>query len=140
MGTGPARLIPTVAVSEARGTLIAAEQFTHVPFDIARIFLVSDVPAGELRGAHAHFRGEQFLICVSGSIDAVADDGETRTVYHLDSPTQGLYLPAFTWGGQLNHSPDAVLLVLASEPYDDADYIHDYDEFSALLAERRASA
>lgn len=126
------KLIPITAVSEARGTLIAAEALAQVPFAISRFFVVTGVPQGERRGEHAHHRCEQFLVCLQGSVDAVAETSETRDVFQLDTPTQGLYIPPMTWGGQFNHSPDAILLVLASEPFDVEDYIHDYDIFRSL--------
>ena len=133
-------LIPITSILQERGTLVAAEAFTQVPFAIARVFVVADVPHGERRGEHAHRRCEQFLVCVRGSLDAVADTGASRQIFHLDSPAHGLYLPPLTWGGQLNHSPDAILLVLASEPFDADDYIHDYESFLEVVTGNEVSA
>jgi UDP-2-acetamido-3-amino-2,3-dideoxy-glucuronate N-acetyltransferase len=119
---------------DAKGSLVVAEVEDQLPFDVQRIFVISSVPEGEPRGIHAHRECQQFLICVAGSVKAMVDDGETRHVYALDRPSIGLYMPALTWGTQYDYSPDAVLVVLASLPYDAADYVHDYDEFIALLA------
>lgn len=130
------RLLPTTLVTEPRGTLLAIEAGTEVPFEIRRTFIVSGVPAGEERGVHAHHDCEQFLVCLQGSLSAIADTGHSREIFELSSPSVGLYMPSLTWGTQFNHSPDCVLLVLASARYDRADYINDYDEFLREVAAR----
>jgi acetyltransferase-like isoleucine patch superfamily enzyme len=117
---------------DLRGSLVAAEMATDVPFGVQRFFVVYDVPSVEARGAHGHRKCEQFLVCLRGSVRAIVDDGRQREEFLLDSPDIGLYMPAMTWGTQYSYSPDAVLLVLASLPYDDADYIREYDEFLRL--------
>lgn len=114
------------------GSLIVAELGAGLPFVARRIFTLLEIPPGEARGTHAHRRCEQFLVCMKGSVTAVVDDGTRREEIVLDSPTKGLYMPALTWGTQYAYSPDALLLVLASDPYDADDYIHDYDEFRVL--------
>ena len=110
----------------------------QLPFPAERFFFVSKVPEGEPRGIHAHKQCHQFLVCVAGSVKAMVDDGDTRLVVTLDRPTVGLHMPPLTWGAQYDYSPDAVLLVLASHPYDADDYIHDYDEFMTYVSEHRA--
>ncbi len=130
----PAGLVELKAVVDAKGSLVVAEIADQLPFSAARVFVISGVPEGEPRGIHAHRRCEQFLICVNGSVKAMVDDGDRRRVLTLDRPSLGLYMPALTWGTQYDYSPDAVLVVLASHPYDAGDYIHDYDEFVALAA------
>lgn len=127
------RLITTNFINETRGSLLALEAFETVPFAIARAFIVSNVPAGEPRGVHAHRQCEQFLVCLQGSVSALAETGSSRETFELSTPQHGLYLPPYTWGTQSNHSTDAILLVLASEPYDPNDYIHDHDEFLELV-------
>lgn len=122
-------------VVDSRGSLVVAEVEAQLPFRAARIFVVSDVPEGEPRGIHAHKVCEQFLICVRGSVKAMVDDGDRRRVVALDRTSMGLYMPALTWGTQYDYSDDAVLVVLASHPYDAADYIHNYDEFLAAVAD-----
>jgi dTDP-4-dehydrorhamnose 3,5-epimerase-like enzyme len=91
------------------------------------------VPGREVRGAHAHRECEQFLICVHGSVRVAVDDGENRAEVTLSDPTEGIYVPPLVWASQFRYSPDAVLLVLASHPYDAADYIRDYGEFLAAV-------
>ncbi len=127
-------------VADMRGSLTVMEMEDSVPFAVRRSFLVYDVPSEEIRGEHAHRRCAQFLVVVKGRVHAVADDGSRREEFILDRPTLGLYLPPMTWGVQYKYSPDAVLLVLASEHYDAEDYIRDYEEFlqaSAVLSGAR---
>lgn len=121
-------------VQDIRGNLTAGEVPRHVPFAPRRYFLVHDVPSGETRGAHAHRTCEQYLLCVAGACSVVVDDGRTRMELRLDSPCIGLYIPKMVWAIQYKYSRDAVLLVLASHPYDSADYIRDYDDYLAALA------
>jgi UDP-2-acetamido-3-amino-2,3-dideoxy-glucuronate N-acetyltransferase len=116
-----------------RGALTVAEIRQHIPFAIERLFLVYDVPGTDVRGEHAHRKLHQFLICARGSCSVLVDDGEHRHEYLLDSPTCGLYVPPMIWSVQHRHSRDALLLVLASAPYDPADYIRDYDTFRQLV-------
>jgi dTDP-4-dehydrorhamnose 3,5-epimerase-like enzyme len=126
--------------TDMRGALAAAEVGREIPFTPKRWFLVYGVPSAETRGQHAHRRCDQLLIAVSGSVLVVVDDGHERQQFRLDQPTLGLYLPAMTWGIQYGYSTDAVLLVLASEPYDPADYIRDYAEFLSLARGRDGSS
>jgi acetyltransferase-like isoleucine patch superfamily enzyme/dTDP-4-dehydrorhamnose 3,5-epimerase-like enzyme len=118
-------------VKDLRGNLSVGEFPTDLPFAPKRYFLVFDVPSAEGRGGHAHRRCHQFVVCVKGSCSVVVDDGREREEVRLDAPNLGLHLPPMTWGIQYKYSSDAVLLVFASEPYDPADYIRDYDSFLA---------
>lgn len=127
-------LIELTSIRADNGALIVGEHPSQLPFAVERIFTLFDIPEGEVRGTHAHRVCEQFLICQRGSVTAVVDDGVHREEVVLDQPHLGLYMPALTWGTQYRYSPDAVLLVLASDGYDADDYIHDYDEFKALSA------
>lgn len=126
-------------VADMRGSLTVMEMQHGVPFTARRSFLVYDVPSEEIRGEHAHRRCAQFLVAVKGRVHAVADDGISREEFVLDRPTLGLYLPPMTWGVQYRYSPDAVLLVLASEHYEPQDYIRDYEEFLRASAARPAT-
>lgn len=114
---------------DIRGSLVAGENLPFVP---RRFFTVFDVPSAETRGSHAHRVCEQYLICLRGAVSAIVDDGNRREEIRLDRPDFALYMPALTWGTQYRYTPDAVLLVLASDPYDNNDYIRDYDEFLKL--------
>lgn len=117
---------------DLRGSLTVAEFERHVPFVPRRCFMVYQVPGKDVRGEHAHRVCHQFLICVAGSVHVVVDDGREREQFVLGSPSLGLHLPPMVWGIQYKYSTDAVLMVLASEPYDAEDYIRDYGEFVRL--------
>ena len=104
-----------------------------MPFSPQRYFLVFDVPGKEVRGEHAHRASHQFLVCARGSLNVVVDDGVNTEEVRLDRPDLGLHIPPLVWAVQYKYSADAVLLVLASDPYDPADYIRDYDEFLSVV-------
>jgi len=129
-----ARLVELKSIVADNGSLVIGERPGELPFTVERIFTLFDIPEGEVRGTHAHRHCEQFLVCLRGSVAARVDDGVNQAEVLLDRPSLGLYMPALTWGTQYKYSPDAVLVVLASDPYDADDYIHDYDEFVALSA------
>ena len=115
--------------ADLRGSLSAGEIERDVPFAVKRYFLVFDVPTSETRGEHAHIHCKQFLVAVRGCIRVVVDDGQVRQEFALEQPDRGLYIPPMVWGIQYRYTPDAVLLVLASEHYDASDYIRHYDQF-----------
>jgi acetyltransferase-like isoleucine patch superfamily enzyme/dTDP-4-dehydrorhamnose 3,5-epimerase-like enzyme len=116
-------------VDDMRGALAVAEFGNDLPFVPVRCFTVFDVPSQETRGEHAHRRCHQFLVCVHGSVQVLADDGERREEFLLDAPELGIHLPPMIWGTQYRYSRDAVLMVFASMPYEAEDYIRTYDEF-----------
>jgi UDP-2-acetamido-3-amino-2,3-dideoxy-glucuronate N-acetyltransferase len=124
-------------VRDLRGSLVAGEVGDSLPFVPQRYFMVFDVPGVDVRGEHAHRECHQFLVCVSGEMHVVADDGEHRQEFVLDHQRRGVYLPPMTWGIQYRYSPGSTLLVLASHPYDADDYIRDYDEFLRAVAAHR---
>lgn len=116
--------------SDLRGSLAAGELPSEgIPFAPQRWFLVYGVPSREIRGEHAHRVCHQFLICVSGQVNVALDDGRERSEVLLDEPTVGLYVPPRVWASQYRYDGDAVLLVLASDPYDPDDYIREYETF-----------
>jgi acetyltransferase-like isoleucine patch superfamily enzyme len=124
-------------VPDMRGNLSFGEIGEQIPFEIKRYFLVYGVASKEIRGEHAHRSLHQFLICVHGRCHVVADDGTNRQEFVLDDPTIGLHLPPMVWGIQYKYSEDAALLVLASDRYDPASYIRDYNEFLTLVKAAR---
>jgi acetyltransferase-like isoleucine patch superfamily enzyme/dTDP-4-dehydrorhamnose 3,5-epimerase-like enzyme len=116
--------------SDLRGRLTAGEMpGDEIPFVPQRWFVVYDVPSREVRGEHAHRVCHQFLVCVHGRVHVSVDDGQRRSEAVLDDPTLGIYVPPGIWGSQFRYDEDAVLLVLASHPYDPDDYVRDYDTF-----------
>ena len=128
------RLIPMPVITDLRGRLSFGEIEQHLPFAPKRYFVVFDVPSEEVRGEHAHRELEELLICIKGAMSVVVDDGVNRAEIRLDRPDRALYLPPMVWSIQYRYSPDAVLLVLASECYDADDYIRDYEEFVSTVA------
>ena len=131
-------LVQRVAeASDLRGRLTAGEMPSEgVPFTPKRWFLVYDVPSREVRGEHAHRVCHQFLVCVAGRVTVAVDDGEHRAEVLLDHPALGVYIPPLVWASQFRYDADAVLLVLASHPYDAGDYIREYDSFLAEVGAR----
>jgi UDP-2-acetamido-3-amino-2,3-dideoxy-glucuronate N-acetyltransferase len=138
LGVSSVHLQRFVKVGDLRGSLTTGDLPSDaIPFVPKRWFMVYDVPSREIRGEHAHRECHQFLICVSGQVTVAVDDGHQRAEVLLDDPTLGVYLPPMVWGSQFRYDSHATLLVLASHPYDPADYIREYDSF---LAEAGASA
>lgn len=130
LGVGEAHLQRFAAFADARGSLTAGECPTEaLPFVPKRWFLVYDVPSREVRGEHAHRACHQFLVCVAGQVMVAVDDGRHRAEVLLDDPALGVYIPPMVWGSQFRYEPGAVLLVLASHPYDPGDYIREYESF-----------
>lgn len=125
------REIQFVPKGDERGQLIALEALSEqVPFEVKRVYYIFDTTPGTIRGNHAHKNLKQVLICVSGACTIVCEmpDG-TRTEHRLDWPNRGLVIEGLVWRQMKDFSKDAVLIVLASEHYDEADYIRDYNQF-----------
>ena len=123
------RLIDLPRITDPRGNLTVAEGMDMVPFDIKRAYWVYDVPGGESRGGHAHKHLSQLLIAVSGSFSVTLDNGREHTTFLLNHPWQGLLIEPNTWRTLDDFSSGAVCLVLASDHYEETDYIYDYNEF-----------
>ena len=123
------RVIDLPKMFDPRGNLTVAEQFKNVPFGIKRVYWVYDVPGGESRGGHAHKECKEFIIAVSGSFHVTLDDGTSKKTYLLNHPYQGLFVDTNTWRTLDDFSSGAVCLVLASEFYEERDYIREYGEF-----------
>lgn len=111
------------------GNLTWVERNKNVPFDIQRVFYLYDIPGGEARGAHAHRQCHQFLIAASGAFEVVLDDGVNKRTVMLNRPFCGLHIPPGIWAAEQGFSSGSVCLVLASETYDESDYIRDYNDF-----------
>ena len=120
-----------------RGQLVALEEFKDIPFRIKRVYYMYDTGAQVTRGYHAHKSLQQILICIHGTCKIRLDDGKESKIVLLEKPYEGLYVSNFMWREMFDFSSDAVLLVLASELYDEADYIRDYDEFLKYIKEHK---
>jgi hypothetical protein len=127
------RLLQLPKIEDRRGNLTFVEANRHVPFSIARVYYLYDVPGGAERGGHAHKCLHQFLIAMSGSFDVKIDDGSRKATYHLNRSYSGLYLCPMIWREIDNFSSNSVCMVLASEYFSDDDYLRDYDEFVGLI-------
>ena len=114
---------------DERGQLVALEEFKDIPFEIKRVYYMYDTGEGVRRGYHAHKSLEQILICIHGSCKILLDNGKEQKVISLEKPYEGLYISNDMWREMYDFSPDAVLLVLASDLYKEDDYIRNYDEF-----------
>lgn len=123
------KLIDLPRITDPRGNLTFVEAEGHVPFPVRRAYWVYDVPAGESRGGHAHKRLKQLVVALSGSFTVTLDNGRERKTVLLNHPWQGLLIETDTWRTLDDFSSGAVCLVLASEHYDESDYIYEYDEF-----------
>jgi dTDP-4-dehydrorhamnose 3,5-epimerase-like enzyme len=121
-------------MGDDRGSLVALEAHKTVPFNIKRIYYIFGTQPGVSRGFHAHRALQQVAVCVTGKCRMLLDDGRQREEVWLDSPTKGLLIGDLVWREMHDFSPDCVLLVLASEFYNEADYIRSYDEFKRIVA------
>jgi len=114
---------------DERGQLVALEEHKDIPFEIKRVYYMYDTGEGVSRGHHAHKSLEQILICIHGSCKILLDNGEEKKIVSLEKPYEGLYIKNNIWREMYDFSPDAVLMVLASDYYKEEDYIRNYEEF-----------
>ena len=124
-------------IQDPRGNLTFVEAGRQAPFDIRRVYYLYDVPGGSERGGHAHLQLPQLMIAMSGTFDLVLDDGFDRKRVHLNRSYNALYIPPMTWRELDNFSSGSVCMVLASEHFDEADYIRDYSAFMVAVHGRR---
>lgn len=121
---------------DERGMLVSLEEFNDIPFEIKRVYYMYDTKKGVHRGFHAHKSLEQILICIHGSCKILLDNGKEKKIVSLEKPYEGLYVANNIWREMFDFSPDAVLMVLASDIYNEKDYIRDYDEFLKGVKEK----
>jgi hypothetical protein len=129
-------LIEIGKIKNRAGNISVIEN-SNFPFDVKRIFYLYDIPGGESRGAHAHKECHQFLIAASGSYEVIMDDGNVKRHVQLNRPYLGLHIPPGIWASEVNFSSGSICLVLASELYNESDYIRDYDEYLAFINESK---
>jgi hypothetical protein len=128
-GPGGSRLIDLPRIADPRGNLTFVEGERHIPFPIRRVFYLYDVPGGATRAGHALKTCHQFIVAMTGSFDAVLDDGRARSRVQMNRSYYGLYLPPRIWRELENFSSGSVCMVLASESYDESGYYRDYEAF-----------
>lgn len=119
-------------IKNRAGNITAIENNISIPFDVKRVYYLYDVPGGEARGGHAHKNLHQLIVAVSGSFDVMIDDGKNKKIVHLDRSYYGLQIVPGIWRELMNFSSGAICLVLASEKYDENDYIRDYSLFKNI--------
>ena len=119
-------------IHDRAGNLTPVHNNIDVPFDIARVFYIFDIPGGAGRGVHAHKECHQFIIAASGSFEVELSDGHNKRTVTLNRPYYGLHIPPGIWASEKGFSSGAICLVLASHAYDASDYINDYEEFKAF--------
>lgn len=141
MGTagsaGMAELIRLPVITDPRGDLTFVEGNNHLPFDIKRVYYLYNVPVDAERGGHAHRELQQVVFALSGSFRITVDDGSKREEFWLRDPRQGVLIDRLIWREMDSFSQGAVCMVLASHPYDEADYIRDHDAFLHAVREAR---
>lgn len=123
------RILDLPKISRREGNITPVQGGAELPFDIARVYYLYDVPGGESRGGHAHKELQQLIVAVMGAFDVILDDGTERRTFTLNRAYHGLYVPRRLWRELVGFSSGGVCLVLASLPYDENDYIRDYDAF-----------
>lgn len=122
-------LINLKKVGDRKGHITFIENNKHIPFPVKRVFYLYDIPGGESRGAHAHKQCHQFIIAASGAFEVLLDDGITKRQVQVNRPDSGLHIPPGIWAQEVNFSSGAICLVLASEQYEEKDYIRKYTNF-----------
>lgn len=133
MTTVSDRLDRQTVRGDARGNLVAIEGARDVPFDIARVYYLYATDTDVARGFHAHRTLRQWAVCVAGKCTMLLDDGRSKETLTLDDPAAGVAIPPMVWHEMRDFAPGTVLLVLADQHYEEADYIRDYDAFRAAL-------
>jgi hypothetical protein len=128
-----ADLVNLPKVLDLRGNLSFIEEENHIPFKIARVYWIYDVPGGEFRGSHAFIKTEEFIVALSGSFDVLLHDGIEEKKSTLNRSYYGIYIPKLCWRKLENFSTNSLALILASTSYDENDYIRDFEQFQFIV-------
>lgn len=126
------KLINLPKILDERGNLSFIEGENHIPFLIKRVYWIYDVPGGEIRGGHAYKSLNEFIVALSGSFDVILDDGKEKCTFSLNRSYNGLYVPSMLWRSLANFSTNSLCMILASEPYNESDYISSYNDYLEL--------
>jgi hypothetical protein len=127
------KLINLPKIPDDRGNLSFIEEENHIPFKIKRTYWIYDVPGGEYRGSHAFKESEEFIVALSGSFDVILHDGKEESKFSLNRSYYGLYIPKLHFRRLENFSTNSLALIMASTPYNENDYIRDFNEFLAFV-------
>jgi hypothetical protein len=127
------KIINLPKILDDRGNLSVIEEDSQVPFKISRVYWIYDVPGGEFRGSHAFRNTDELIVAMSGSFDVIVHDGHEERRFSLNRSYYGLYLPKMTWRKLENFSTNSLALVLASQEYDENEYIREFDQFLSLV-------
>lgn len=136
MSENDSNIIELPKIEDHRGNLTFIEECRHIPFEIKRIYYLYDVPGGGVRGGHAHKEQHEFIIAASGSFDVILNDGKKSSRFHMNRSYYGIYSPPMVWRELDNFSTGSVCLVLASDLFDEADYIRDYHDYLKALSQK----
>lgn len=123
------KIISLQKIADPRGNLTVVEQCKDIPFNVSRVYWTYDIPTDAERGGHAHIHCRELIVSVSGAFTVTLDDGSQRQQYLLSKPYEGLLVDTGIWRTLENFSSGAVCLVLAEDPFDESDYIYDYNDF-----------
>jgi len=124
------KLLSLPKIPDERGNLSFFENEKQIPFSIARVYWIYDVPGGEVRGGHAYKTLQEVIIALSGSFDIVLNDGKEKKTYSLNRSYNGLYVPKMIWRHMENFSTNTLALIVADKGYDENDYIRNFEDFS----------
>lgn len=127
------RIIDLPKIEDDRGNLSFIEEEYHIPFKINRVYWIYDVPGGEFRGSHAFKESEEFIVALSGSFDIILHDGKREKRFSLNRSYYGLYVSKLHFRRFENFSTNTLALILASTPYNENDYIRNFDEFLTFV-------
>ena len=131
------QIIELPKIKDPRGNLSFFENNNQIPFDIKRTYWIYDVPGGEERGGHAFKKSHEFIVALSGSFDIVINEGNKEVMYSLNRSYKGIYIPNLLWRRLENFSTNSLALIVSSIPYNEKDYIRDFQEFKIILDEAK---
>ncbi len=129
MSLSKCKIIELPKIEDPRGNLSIVEEDNHIPFEIARVYWIYDVPGGQTRGGHAFRKQQECIVALSGSFDVIVDDGTEKHKFSLNRSYYGLYIPPGYWRQMENFSTNSLAVVLSSTSYEENDYIRDYKDF-----------
>ncbi len=130
------KIIELPKIYDKRGNLSFFQHPANLPFEIERTYWVYDVPGGEKRGSHAFKEQQEFIIALSGSFDVIIHDGKEEKSFSLNRSYYGLYIPKMFWRRLENFSTNSLALIVSDKPYNENDYIRDFEEFKTLANEK----